>query len=56
MISVLEKITRLNIKYKKNGGPTIDVCTGPSPDEVTALISYKQLQNKNSLYQKTMIS
>ena len=38
------------------GAPTIDVCTEPPPDEVTTLISYNKLQNKNSLYQKTMIS
>ena len=37
MISVLRKLAQLNIKYKKNGSPIIDVCTGARPDEITAL-------------------
>ena len=36
MIPVLRKVTQLNIKYRKKGGPIIDVCTGASPDEVSA--------------------
>ena len=39
MIPVLRKVAHLNIKYRKNGSPIIDVCTGAPPDEVTALIS-----------------
>ena len=37
MIPVLRKVAQLNIKYKKNGGPIINVCTGAPLDEVTAL-------------------
>ena len=37
MIYVLRKVSQLNIKYRKNGYPIIDVCTGAPPDEVTAL-------------------
>ena len=37
MILVLRKVGQLNIKYRKNGGPIIDVCTGARPDEFTAL-------------------
>ena len=37
MIPVLRKIAQLNIKYKKNGGLIIDVCTWAPPDKVTAL-------------------
>ena len=37
MIHVLRKVAQLNIKYRKNGGTIIDVCTGAPPDEVTAL-------------------
>ena len=39
MIPVLRKLTQLNIKYRKNVGPIIDVCTGAPPDEATALIA-----------------
>ena len=44
MISVLRKIAQLNVKYRKKGGPIIDVCTGVPPDEVRAL-----LHNEDSL-------
>ena len=37
MIPVLRKVAQLNIKYRKNGGLILDVCTGPPPDKVTAL-------------------
>ena len=37
MIRVLRKVAQLNIKYRQNGSPIIDVCTGATPDEVTAL-------------------
>ena len=37
MIAVLRKVAQLNIKYRKNGGPIIDVCTGAPSDKVTAL-------------------
>ena len=41
MIPVFRKVAQLNIKYRKNGGPIIDACTGTPPDEVMAL--YKNL-------------
>ena len=37
MIPVLQKVAELSIKYTKNGGSIINVCTGTPPDEVTAL-------------------
>ena len=37
MIPVLRKVAQLNIKYRKKWGPIIDICTGASFDEVTAL-------------------
>ena len=37
MIPVLRKVVQLNIKYRKNRSPIIDVCTGTPPDEVMAL-------------------
>ena len=36
MIPVLRKVAHLNIKYRKKGGPIINICTGAPPDEVTA--------------------
>ena len=34
MIPALRKVAQLNIKYRKQWGPIIDVCTGAPPDEV----------------------
>ena len=39
MIPMLRKVAQSNIKYRKNGGPIIDVCIRAPPDEVTALAS-----------------
>ena len=41
MISVLRKVIKLNIKYRKKWDPTIDVSTGAPPDKVTALCACK---------------
>ena len=37
MIYVLRKVAQFNIKYRKNGGPIIDICSGVPPEEVTTL-------------------
>ena len=39
MIPELRKAAQLNIKYRKNGGPTIGVCIRAPPNEVTALLA-----------------
>ena len=49
MILVLRKVVQLNIKYKKNGAPIIDVCTGSPTDEVKTLAQiqyYKTYSNR----------
>ena len=46
MISVLRKVSQLNIKHKKNGDPIVDVCTGAPSDEVKALVlGYQNVKN-----------
>ena len=47
MISVLRKVAQLNIKYRKNGGPIIDVYTRTPSDKVTA--REKTLSKSSSL-------
>ena len=38
MIPVLKKVAQLNIKYRKNEGPIINVFIRVPPHEVTALL------------------
>ena len=56
MIPVLRKVAQLNIKYKKNGGPIIDVCTGALPDKVMAVLQpYSTIGSTNQKILKVRI-
>ena len=51
MTPVLRKASQLNIKYRENGGPIIDVCLGAPTEEVTALhVSYSFFTKNESRY------